>query len=128
VTQTAYQRGRAFEYLIRAKLRDLGFFVVRSAQSKGPVDLVAIRKDVTWLVQCKRDLRIGPDEWNTLWEIAVRTGSVAIVAGIVKRKVEWRRLAGPKIVRGKQPWIEARPEWIAIPVDSEVPEVQYLAV
>lgn len=104
IPQTPYQRGRALEYSIRQKLRDLGYFVIRSASSKSPVDLVAIREDHTLLVQCKRDLRLPPAEWNEIWEIADRTGSLAIVAGVPNRRTEYRLIVGPKTKRGKQPW------------------------
>lgn len=38
-----YHKGRAFEYRVRDRLTEDGWFVVRSAGSKGVADLVAIR-------------------------------------------------------------------------------------
>jgi Holliday junction resolvase len=50
---TKYERGRDFEYRVRDHLRKCGFFVLRSPRSLGPVDLVALKKGVILLVQCK---------------------------------------------------------------------------
>ena len=53
-----YQAGRRFEWRIRDVLRRDGWHVFRTAGSKGPVDLIAARREkegptVVWLVQCK---------------------------------------------------------------------------
>jgi len=49
-----YRTGSDFERYVRYVLEDEGFFVVRSAGSRGPVDLVAIRGGYpTMLIQCK---------------------------------------------------------------------------
>jgi len=39
----AYKRGRDFEYRVKRRLEGCGFFVIRSAGSHSPVDLVAVR-------------------------------------------------------------------------------------
>lgn len=44
---TNYERGRAREYRIMARLRAEGWFCIRSAGSKGPVDIVAFKRQVT---------------------------------------------------------------------------------
>jgi len=49
-----YVRGRNFEYQVKYKLVDQGYFVIRAAASK-PIDLVAIRKGDVMLVECKRN-------------------------------------------------------------------------
>jgi len=49
---TPYQRGRALEYAFAAKLREAGWFVIRSAGSKGPFDLVAFNGSRIRLIQC----------------------------------------------------------------------------
>ena len=51
---TKYQTGTRLEYIARDKLRNAGFIVVRSAGSKGPLDLVAWREDDLRFIQCKR--------------------------------------------------------------------------
>ena len=39
-----YAKGRTFEYKVRDRLREEGWFVVRAAGSKGIADLVAIKQ------------------------------------------------------------------------------------
>ena len=51
---TKYEKGRAFEYTIRNKLRAKGYYVIRAAGSK-PIDLVAIRNGEVILVECKKN-------------------------------------------------------------------------
>lgn len=52
---TNYERGREAEYAARRRLLDDGYSVVlRMAQSRGPVDLVAIGEQNIRLVQVKR--------------------------------------------------------------------------
>jgi Holliday junction resolvase len=49
-----YRKGSDFERLVKHWLEGEGYFVVRSAGSHGPVDLVAIKgSSPTLLVQCK---------------------------------------------------------------------------
>ena len=48
-----YRAGRAKEYAARKDLEHRGGYVIRSAGSKGLVDLVAIFLGVVWLVQVK---------------------------------------------------------------------------
>jgi len=48
-----YNRGRRFEYRVKKFFEDLGFYVVRSAGSKGLADLVIIKNGESRLVQCK---------------------------------------------------------------------------
>lgn len=51
---TAYTKGRNFEYKVRDDLIEKGYYVTRSAGSKGLIDLVAIHpKNKTIMVQCK---------------------------------------------------------------------------
>ena len=64
----SYSRGRRFEYRVRDWLKAHGFeLVIRSAGSKTPWDIVALRQGVgdpwqaqVWLVQCKGDGKPGP--------------------------------------------------------------------
>ena len=49
-----YKNGRALEYRAKKRLEERGWFVVRSAGSHSPVDLVAVKPDQRPLgVQCK---------------------------------------------------------------------------
>lgn len=54
---TQYERGRSFEYRVKKHYERKGYFVMRSAGSHGPADLIALKchapaADVI-LIQCK---------------------------------------------------------------------------
>ncbi len=53
MSPTNYQRGRAFEYRIKARLEDEGYFVARVAGSHTPCDLIALKAGQTICVQAK---------------------------------------------------------------------------
>lgn len=75
-----YTLGRSFEYSVRNLLRKHGYFVVRSAQSKGEADLVALASGSVLLVQCKRGGSIPKSERDELFQLAQRIGADAILA------------------------------------------------
>lgn len=110
---TRYEQGRALEHRVRNLLVDLGFFVVRSAGSKTPVDLVALPiagKAPEWalnrpvLAQAKRGGVLGPAEWNELLGAAQSVCALAVLARYTPRQpIELLRLDGPKVGRGRQP-------------------------
>jgi Holliday junction resolvase len=78
---TNRQRGDYFERQVKATLEFHGWLVVRSAGSKGPFDLVAIRHGKTpMLVQCKLSGRIDPHERAATLESAHGAGARAVVA------------------------------------------------
>lgn len=49
-----YKIGRQFEYYIKQKLKKEGALVIRSAGSHSPFDLIAIKPDGIYFIQCKR--------------------------------------------------------------------------
>lgn len=78
----AYRKGRAGEYLARAHLEQLGWYVTRSYASKGAWDLLALRPgDWPLMVQVKVGARayLSPDERGKLVRLAVDAGAQAIV-------------------------------------------------
>lgn len=75
-----YKLGRAFEYSVRDKFKSKGYLVIRSAQSKGIADLVALRDGNAILIQCKRGGAISGEEWDTFYNEAMRVGAVPIIA------------------------------------------------
>lgn len=94
---TNYQRGRAFEYRVRDKLKKMGAaYVMRAAQSKGIVDLLAVwpRRDdrygddcphrPNWLVQAKYSIKGGgflsAMEAEILKDLAEQTAAVPVFA------------------------------------------------
>jgi hypothetical protein len=104
--QTPYRLGRALEYRVRRLLEDAGFVVLRSLGSKSPVDLVAIRRGVLLLVQCKRSGTLAPAEWNTLYALADSVAAVPLLALMpTARGTVFYRLTGPKDGPGRQPML-----------------------
>ena len=85
---TRYETGRSFEHYVKSKLEDQGWWVTRSAGSKGEADLIAIRPgcltnqlDRVWLVQCKAGkTRISGKEKTALIELAESLCVTAAVA------------------------------------------------
>jgi Holliday junction resolvase len=53
MANTRYRKGADLERRIRARLEEDGYYVVRSAGSKGVLDLVAFRSGETLFIQVK---------------------------------------------------------------------------
>lgn len=104
---TLYRYGRAFEYRVRDALKDLGYFVLRSPQSKSPIDLVAIRRGAVLFVQCKRGGQLRVGEWNDLFDLAGSVGAVPLLAESAMRRGEdilyWRLLERKDGTKRAQP-------------------------
>lgn len=75
-------KGREFEHRVKRLLEDAGFYVMRSAASKGVVDLIALRKDVAPLmVQCKMVKKhMTPALRVELYMVAHLAGTLALLA------------------------------------------------
>ena len=58
-----YRNGRFFEYSIAQKLKNHGFYVIRSAGSHTDFDLIAL-KSKTLLIQCKKNIPPSKAEKN----------------------------------------------------------------
>lgn len=78
-TKNHYRTGRNLEHRIRNTLEHAGWFVIRSAASKTPVDLVAAKHGTLWLIQCKRSGALPPAEWNALIDAAHQAGGTPIL-------------------------------------------------
>lgn len=52
----SYEKGRRFEYLVKEKLEQAGYMVIRSAGSHSPFDLVAVGKEDIMFIQCKNSV------------------------------------------------------------------------
>lgn len=101
-------RGRYYESRVRDDLRAHGWYVIRSAASKGNVDLIALGAgEATLLVQVKGGVwgRLDPEPWNNLFDLAAGCGAVPVLAEVLPRKsVAYWRLTGRKESRGPQPY------------------------
>lgn len=103
---TNYQRGADFERRSQGYLERIGYVTVRSAGSHSPADIVAMRNGELVCVQCKRDGRLDPDEWNEFWDFCRKAGALPVVAklGSQGRGVTYNVLTSRKDGRGRQPW------------------------
>jgi len=108
---TNYANGARFERKVAGLLRDDGYLVVRSAGSHGEPDLVALKPGQVVLVQCKTSGRLDPGEWNAFHEAAEAVGALPLLAHRpAPGKVVYWRLTGPKVTRGKAPYVEWTPD------------------
>jgi len=106
------RRGARAENLVRDRLGELGYDVIRSAASKGCADLVAVGDRRVLLVQVKLgthgrpDVYPAPAERRELLRVSGRIGgygvgvnavSVCVVPGSGSRPavLNWRIIAGP---------------------------------
>lgn len=65
-----YRKGVKFEREVRSLLENHGYFVIRSAGSKGPVDLAALKGAIVFLIQCKAGCHIDGHTTKKLLELA----------------------------------------------------------
>jgi len=75
-----YRAGLVLEHATRTVLEADGYYVIRSAGSKGAADLVAIKPGEVLLVQCKLDGKMPPYERLAYGQLADRLGVVSLVA------------------------------------------------
>jgi len=83
MAMTHYARGAAFERRVRKELEDDGWFVVRSAGSRGAVDLIALRERGNvlrvQLISCKLNGYVPPTERKQLLELKQRLPHAEVV-------------------------------------------------
>lgn len=96
----SYKNGRAFEYKIRDHLESFGYWVIRSAGSKGEADLIAFKFGETLFVQVKsNDTPLSPGEWNALISLTRRLGGTPIHAFRSKRKIVLNKILSHRLPR-----------------------------
>ncbi len=84
-----YSRGASAEYRAATHLEQVGYFVIRSAGSHGPVDLVAVGPTGVRLIQVKRagDGYLGPGELEAARE---QLRSLPCPAGVSREVWVWK--------------------------------------
>jgi len=75
-----YQRGRYWEYRVRDHFKRMGYFVWRSPASRGPADLIAIKRGEIVLVQCRTSGSLDFREKEELRSLAESIGAKAYLA------------------------------------------------
>ncbi len=89
-----YKKGANFERQVKDFLKEEGFLVVRSAGSHTISDLVAIKPGpLVWLIQCKTDGRLKPEERDGLLELEQYLHIVPMFAYRVKGKIKLEQVA-----------------------------------
>jgi Holliday junction resolvase len=91
---TNYNRGRAFEYKVRDLFRESGYYVIRSAGSKGIADLVAIKNESGWsmnetcFIQCKKSGKLNGIEKKDMIDLCSKLAVTPILARYKEKKIE----------------------------------------
>lgn len=97
---TAYKRGRAFEYRVKKHFEKNGYYVVRKYASKGAEDLIAIKKCWTLinksvvaevlLIQCKNlkiEKKLKREDAERLIKLAKQCGATPMLASNQNHKL-----------------------------------------
>lgn len=96
----SYKNGRAFEYRVKHYLEEQGYWVIRSAGSKGEADLIAFKFGETLFIQVKgNDTPLSPGEWNGLVSLTRRLGGTPIHAFRSKRKIVLNKILSHRLPR-----------------------------
>jgi Holliday junction resolvase len=107
-----YQRGRRVEQEVIDHLGTLGYDCIRSAGSKGAVDIVAVHDEEVAFIQVKitESVTLSPAERERLMRVSLRARTVPLVAykasvpGDGRRKeIRFRRMTGTG-PRDHEPW------------------------
>jgi Holliday junction resolvase len=109
---SSYNKGAYFERRCRKALEKQGFFVVRSAGSRGPADLVAFKTGMnkrTLLIQCTLDKGSkNITDFRRLCSVAQKTGCYPVLAvrEAFRGPIRWFRVADPLGA------LEELPKWL----------------
>lgn len=95
-----YAKGANFERALARALRSRGIWVIRSAGSKGPADLIAWCGGRKALIQCKVGGGASPLEVQALRAAARALGSTAWVVSRTPRGSEAWHLVYPEVIQG----------------------------
>jgi len=99
-----YRAGLVLEHATRHDLEADGYYVIRSAGSKGAADLGALKPGEVLLVQCKLDGKMTPAERASFAELADRLGVVSLVASWHKQGRQARTVRFMYRTPGHESW------------------------
>ena len=102
---TSYSKGASFERKIKKILEAKGMFVVRSAGSKGPVDLIAFNKKYDgylphlheklvypWVIQVKTLGKVRGEELGILIRLAMEYGALPVLVRQLSHRIQFINL------------------------------------
>lgn len=118
---TNYRRGADFERRVQADMERRGWVTVRAAGSHTVADVYAFLNGRIAFIQCKRNGRLYPKEWNELLDCSDVAGAEPIMAaaGENGRGIKYFLLTGRKYGGGaRQPMVE----WLREGSEHEVQE------
>lgn len=85
---TNYQRGANLEYKVRRQFEEAGYYVVRSAGSRGVADLVAVKQGQVFWIQVKKSTSTAKEK-EKLEELVEKYGGYGIWATSQYRGVQY---------------------------------------
>ena len=104
MTAPNYRNGAQLERAARVVLESVGYYVIRSAGSKGAADLVALKPGEVLLVQCKLDGKMPPAEREAFAKLADRLGVVSLIASWHKEGNAARTVRYMYRTPGRESW------------------------
>ena len=82
-----YRKGARFEIVVKNILLEDDWLAIRSAGSHGIVDVIAIKQDIKWLIQCRTNGSLSGEERNELVALAKKHNVTPILAYKAKEGV-----------------------------------------
>lgn len=106
---SGYRNGADLERAVKHHLEDNGYvLVIKSGGSKGKVDVIALKRGETVLVQCKLSGAMRPAERVAFRQLAIALGAVPVVAQWVKEGTAARQIGYTQLISmgpaGNKPW------------------------
>lgn len=91
-----YKKGRRFEYKVKKELEEQGYYVIRSAGSRGVFDLIAIKWDEVLGIQCKLG-KVSEKEIKEMFEVGSKYGIIPVIVTKDGTKVIMHRTPSDEI-------------------------------
>ncbi|MEM7821456.1 MAG: restriction endonuclease [Candidatus Aenigmatarchaeota archaeon] len=87
-----YVNGVNFERRIKKDFENKGYFVIRSAGSKSPIDLVAIKEGIPVLIQCKTK-EVTKEEIDELRKLRSKVKCKVLIVVKRNRKINYLHIS-----------------------------------
>lgn len=87
-----YEIGASFERRCKRHFTKLGYYVIKSAGSKGIIDLACLSRHGNLLVQCRVNGNLSKDEELELIKLGAETGCRVLLAYREGRTMEFRNI------------------------------------